>query len=149
MSRVELKNWAKDKIKGHIWELLVPILVAGILTGLTVGQQYTMDGGTLKVEGGVSLGIFFYFVQVGLIWFMVKFINDQPHEFKDLFHFTNDYVRIFLVNLLQLVFYYYFVYFHRTNKDLNDIIDVSVNRFIIDKEYLEFVNLLNSTNCCI
>lgn len=104
MSRVELKNWAKDKIKGHIWELLVPILVAGILTGLTVGQQYTMDGGTLKVEGGVSLGIFFYFVQVGLIWFMIKFINDQPHEFKDLFHFTNDYVRIFLVNLLQLVF---------------------------------------------
>ena len=27
---------------------------------------------------------------------------------------------------------------------LNDIIDISVNRFIIDKEYLEFVNLLNS-----
>ena len=58
MNRAEIKTWAKDKIKGHIWELLIPILVTGILTGLTIGQKYTMDGGTLKVEGGVSLGIF-------------------------------------------------------------------------------------------
>ena len=104
MNRAEIKTWAKDKIKGHIWELLIPILVTGILTGLTIGQKYTMDGGTLKVEGGVSLGIFFYFVQVGLVWFMVKFITDQEHNFKDLFHFAGDYVRIFLVNLLQVIF---------------------------------------------
>lgn len=104
MDRVEIKKWAKEKVKGHIWELLVPILVAGILTGFTVGQEYTMEGGTFKVEGGYNLGIFFYFVQVGLIYFMIKFINDEDHNFKDLFHFANDYVRIFLVNLLQLVF---------------------------------------------
>ena len=35
---------------------------------------------------------------------MVKFINDQKYEFKDIFHFSNDYVRIFLVNLLQIIF---------------------------------------------
>ena len=35
---------------------------------------------------------------------MVKFINDEHHEFKDLFYFTKDYIRIFLVNLLQCVF---------------------------------------------
>lgn len=104
MDRVEIKKWAKEKIKGHIWELLVPILVSGILTGLTIGQQYTMDGGTLKVEGGYNLGIFFYFVTVGLTYFMVKFINDEDHNFKDLFRFANDYVRIFVVNLLQGIF---------------------------------------------
>ena len=105
MERVELKKWAKEKIKGHIWELLIPILVAGILTSLTVGQEVvtTAEEG-IKVSGGVNLGIFFYFVQVGLIWFMVKFVTDQPHEFKDLFHFANDYIRIFLVNLLQCIF---------------------------------------------
>lgn len=107
MDRVEIKKWAKEKIKGHIWELLVPIIVTGILTGLTVGQHVTTatDGGfSYKVEGGVNLGIFFYFVTVGLTYFMVKFINDQDHEFKDLFRFFGDYVRIFLVNLLQVVF---------------------------------------------
>ena len=43
MNRAEIKTWAKDKIKGHIWELLIPILVTGILTGLTIGQKYTID----------------------------------------------------------------------------------------------------------
>ena len=100
MSRVELKNWAKEKIKGHIWELFVPILVAGILVGLAIPTGETEEG----AKTFLNLGFFFYFVQVGLVWFMVKFINDQDHEFKDLFHFANDYVRIFLVNLLQTIF---------------------------------------------
>lgn len=107
MDRVEIKKWAKEKIKGHIWELLIPIVVAGILTNLTVGQQITTgaDGGaSVQVSGGINLGFFFYFVTVGLTYFMVKFINDEKHEFKDLFHFINDYVRIFVVNLLQTIF---------------------------------------------
>ena len=103
MERAELKTWAKAKIKGHIWELLVPILVASILTGLTVGQKVTTGENGLEVSGGYNLGFFLYFVQVGLVWFMVKFVNDQEHNFKDLFHFAGDYVRIFVVNLLQLL----------------------------------------------
>ena len=102
MSRAEIKAWAKEKIKGHIWELLVPIIVAGILTGLTIGGGYNTETGDYKT--GVNLGVFFYFVTVGLTYFMVKFINDEKHEFKDLFHFANDYVRIFVVNLLQGIF---------------------------------------------
>lgn len=100
MSRVELKNWAKEKVKGHIWELFIPILVAGILVGLAIPTGENEEG----VKTFLNLGFFFYFVQVGLVWFMVKFINDQKYEFKDLFHFANDYVRIFLVNLLQTIF---------------------------------------------
>lgn len=107
MERAELKKWAKEKIKGHIVELLIPILVASILTTLTIGQTVTTstDGGfSYKVEGGVNLGFFFYFVTVGLTYFMVRFINDENHEFKDLFRFFKDYVRIFVVNLLQCIF---------------------------------------------
>lgn len=102
MERAELKNWAKEKIKGHIWELLVPILVAGVLTGLTIGASYNAETG--DYSSGINLGFFLYFVQVGLVWFMVKFVTDQEHEFKDLFYFVNDYVRIFLINLLQTIF---------------------------------------------
>ena len=102
MNRVEIKSWAREKIKGHIWELLVPLIVAGFLTGLTIGGGY--DAETGKYSAGMNLGIFFYFVQVGITWFMVKFITDKEHNFKDIFYFSKDYVRIFLVNLLQIIF---------------------------------------------
>ena len=104
MNRVELKQWAKAKIKGHIWEILVPIIVAGFLSSLTIGQKISYEGGQINVTGGVNLSLFFFFVQVGLAYFMVKFIKDKDHEFKDLFHFVNDYVRIFVVGLLQSIF---------------------------------------------
>lgn len=100
MSRAEIKQWAKEKIKGHIWELLIPIIVAGILVGLSIPTGKSEDGAYTTI----SLGIFFYFVQVGLVWFMVRFIKDEKHEFKDIFRFSSDYVRIFIVNILQVIF---------------------------------------------
>ncbi len=103
MSRVELKQWAKEKIKGHIWEILIPIVIAGILSNLTI-PKVVNDNGTMKVTVGLSLSIFFYFIQVGLAYFMVRFVKDEKYEFKDLFRFTNDYVRIFIVNILQGIF---------------------------------------------
>jgi len=104
MNNAGIKTWSKEKIKGKIWELLIPIVVASILSSLTVGQQIVQTENGISVEGGTNLGIFFYFVQVGLAYFMVKFINDQEHNFKDLFYFSKDYIRIFLVNLLQTLF---------------------------------------------
>ena len=102
MERAEIKQWAKEKIKGHIWELLVPIAVASILTTLTIGGGYNQDTQTWST--GVSLGLFFYFVTVGLIKFIKAFNEDKEHNFKDLFFYANDYVRIFIVNLLQGIF---------------------------------------------
>ena len=102
MNRVETKKWAKEKIKGHIWELLIPIMVAGILTSLTIGGSYDAEAG--KFSAGYNVGIFFSFVEVGLAFYMIKFIKDQKAEFKDLFYFTKDYIRIFITNLLKGVF---------------------------------------------
>lgn len=106
MSRAEIKTWAKEKIKGHIWELLITIAVASILTGLTIGggYKYNSDGSLAGYNAGYNIGFFLYFVQVGLTYFMVQFINDKEHNFKDLFKFSSDYVRIFVVNLLQCIF---------------------------------------------
>ena len=104
MTRAEMKTWAKGKIKGHLWELLIPIIVAGILTKLTIGQEISMENGSVHGSSGIPLGIFFFFVEVGLTSYMVKFINDQEHNFKDLFVYTKEYIRIFLVGLLQRIF---------------------------------------------
>lgn len=104
MNRVELKTWVKEKIKGHRLELLVVIIVASILTSLTVGQHYSMEDGSLQVYGGVPLGIFFYFVEVGLAYYMVKFLNGKEYNFKDLFYFSKDYVRTLVTGLLEAIF---------------------------------------------
>ena len=34
MNRAEIKNAAKEKIKGNIWNLIWPLLVIGFVTGL-------------------------------------------------------------------------------------------------------------------
>ena len=104
MERAELKKWAKGKIKGHIWELLIPIAVASFLTTLTIGGKTTYEDGKLVTTAGISLGIFFYFVTVGLVKFIKAFNEDKEHGFKDLFFYVNDYVKIFLTNLLQVIF---------------------------------------------
>ena len=104
MERTELKAWAKAKIKGHMWQLLGVILVASILTSLTVGQKYSYENGQLSVTGGIPLGFLFYFVEVGLAYYMVKFINDKKPVFKDLFYFTKDYARTLVVGLLTSIF---------------------------------------------
>ena len=90
MNRTELKTWVKEKIKGHRLELFITILVAGFLTNLTIWQGASFEDGVVQAKGGISLGIFFYFVEVGLAYYMVKFLNDKEYNFKDLFYFSKD-----------------------------------------------------------
>ena len=104
MGRVELKNWAKEKIKGHLWELLIPIALASFIANFSIGAKYNTDGGQFSYSAGFPIGLFLYFVTVGLAYFMVQFVNDKEHNIKDLIRFTDDYVRTFLTNLLQTIF---------------------------------------------
>ena len=104
MDRVELKKWAKEKIKGHIGELFVAILIASIISNLTVGSHYNFDGAHFEAKAGIPLGIIFYFVQVGLAYYMVRFLKDEQRELKDLFKYSSDFGRIFLTGLLESIF---------------------------------------------
>ena len=90
MSNKEIKTFSKNKVKGHFWEILVPLLVADLLTGLTVGQKIVQTENGIKVEGGYSLGLFFAFVGVGLAFYLVNFITDKEYKFSDIFAFIND-----------------------------------------------------------
>lgn len=104
MDRAEIKNWAKEKIKGHIWELFITMIVVSILTTLTIGGRTVYEDGQLTFSSSIPLGIFFYFVEVGFAYYMVKFITDKKYEFKDIFYYSKDYVRTFLVGLLNSIF---------------------------------------------
>lgn len=104
MDRVEIKKWAKEKIKENFWELLVVIIIGSMISGLTIVRNVELSSSYQLKASVLPLSIFFYFVEVGLTFYMVKFVEGKKSEFKDLFHFANDYVRIFLVNILQLIF---------------------------------------------
>ena len=100
MTNSEIRQWAKEKIKGNLWNILPALIVATILTSLTIGGGYK-DG---KVESGVSLGWIFYFVEVGLAYFMVKFVKGEKTEFNDIFHFSKDFIKCIGANLLQAIY---------------------------------------------
>lgn len=104
MNRAKLKLWAKNKIKGHIGELFIALLITSIVTNITIGGHTEFDGSKINVSAGVPVGLLLYFVEVGLAYYMVNFINDRKYELKDLFHFFNDFARIFLTRILESVF---------------------------------------------
>lgn len=100
MNNSEIKQWAKEKLKGNVWTIFPAIFVAGLLTTLTIGSSYH-DG---HYKQGVSLGWIFYFVSVGLAFFMVKFIKGEKTNFNDIFHFYKDTIKCIGACLLQAIF---------------------------------------------
>ena len=106
MTNSEIKQWAKEKIKGKWLSILPAIFVASILTNLTLGSGYSTETGTFST--GYNVGWVFYFVQIGLVAYMVKFINDQPVVFKDIFNYSKDFGRAIGAVLLQALYVFLF-----------------------------------------
>ncbi|MBQ8131843.1 MAG: DUF975 family protein, partial [Bacilli bacterium] len=102
MNRVELKNWAKEKIKGNIWNLLPAILVAGIITNLSFSYSTTVGDVTTKTT--YSFGFLFFFVEVGLAYFMINFITDKEYKFNDIFAFSKDFGKDLCVCIVRNIF---------------------------------------------
>ena len=105
MSREELKKWAKEKVQGKRWDILPAIIVASIITGLS----FQIPNGATDANGvaqsyTVSLGWIFAFVEVGLAYFMVKFVKGEKTSFNDIFAFTKDFGRDLGVCLLRDIF---------------------------------------------
>lgn len=106
VNRVEIKQWAKEKINGHIWEILLAVMITSIVTNLTFGQKIEMNSnGAITVTGvSIPLGMLFYFVEVGLIKFMTNFIKEGTQNLKDLFSYKNNFARIFITGLIKDIF---------------------------------------------
>lgn len=102
MTRVELKLWAKNKIKENFWPLLGTIIVASMLTSLA---YFSFDfNDDVPLTHYYSIGWIFYFVSVGLTYYMVKFVTGKKALFNDIFAFSNDFLKCMLICLLQSLF---------------------------------------------
>lgn len=97
MTTQEIKKWAKEKVHGIRWEILLVLLVGGFLTNLTI--SYGSEN-----KWSIPLGWLFCFVEVGLTYYMIKFIKDEPHQFSDLFSFKDDFAKDLVVGLVRNIF---------------------------------------------
>lgn len=137
MNRVDLKNWAKGKIKGHLWELFIPIAIANFVSVFSIGAKSSTENGQFSYSAGFPIGIFLYFVTVGLAYFMVQFVNDKEHSLKDLIRFADDYVRTFLTNLLQTIFVFLWLLLLIVPGIIKSLAYAMVPLLLADKKYKE------------
>lgn len=101
MNRVELKNWSKDKVRGKRWPLLGAIIIASLLLGLNITLPLNINA---SLDTFIPVGWILYFVQVGLVFYLVKFINNDKPQFTDVFSKSADFVKDLAVGFLTGLF---------------------------------------------
>ena len=101
MNRVEIKNFAKEKLSGNlgsIWKILIIALGISLATGIVFGILFNnIDADFLDS----LLGILMMPLGIGTTAFFVSLIENTNFEAKDLFKYYHDFVKIIGVTVLM------------------------------------------------
>lgn len=101
MNRVEIKNYAKEKLSGNlgsIWKILIIALGISLAAGVVFGILFSkMDADILDS----LLGILMMPLGIGTTAFFVSLIENTNFEAKDLFKYYHDFVKIIGVTILM------------------------------------------------
>lgn len=101
MNRVEIKKFAKEKIKGHLWDFWEITLVAFAAT-LGLGFIWGLLFTNFKVEFiGYLLDILLLPLSIGLVNFMINFVNDKDFAINDLFNHYKNFLKVTGTLLLE------------------------------------------------
>ena len=110
MNRVELKEWAKEFVKGKRWDVLLPIIIMSLFSGFTVtfnvGDSENINYTLLSIMSVASfaISIVVFIIQIGFTDYMVKFIKEKEYKLEILFSKFSDWSRLIGVYLLQVIF---------------------------------------------
>lgn len=101
MNRVEIKNYAKEKLSGNlgsIWKILIIALGISLAAGVVFGISFnSMDADFLDS----LLGILMVPLGIGTTAFFISLIESTDFEAKDLFKYYHDFVKIIGVTVLM------------------------------------------------
>lgn len=101
MNRVEIKNFAKEKLSGNlgsIWKILIIALGISIASTCVLSILFNkMDADFLDS----LLGILMMPLGIGTTAFFVSLIENENFEAKDLFKYYHDFVKIIGVTVLM------------------------------------------------
>ena len=94
MTRQELKEWSKNKMKGHMWKVLGAVVITGLISGLTAEIDLKNEFLNFSISFGFTL--IGFIISIGLVEFMVNYINDKNYDYEMLFSKFGDWKRILL-----------------------------------------------------
>lgn len=94
MTRQELKEWSKNKMKGHMWKVLGAVVITGLISGLTA--EIDLKNEFLNFSISLGFTLIGFIISIGLVEFMVNYINDKNYDYEMLFSKFSDWKRILL-----------------------------------------------------
>lgn len=94
MTRQELKEWSKNKMKGHMWKVLGAVVITGLISGLTA--EIDLKNEFLNFSISLGFTLIGFIISIGLVEFMVNYINDKNYDYEMLFSKFGDWKRILL-----------------------------------------------------
>lgn len=94
MTRQELKEWSKNKMKGHMWKVLGAVIITGLISGLTA--EIDLKNKFLNFSISLGFTLIGFIISIGLVEFMVNYINDKNYDYEMLFSKFGDWKRILL-----------------------------------------------------
>ena len=101
MNRVEIKNFAKEKLSGNlgsIWKILIIVLGISLASTCVLSILFNkMDADFLDS----LLGILMMPLGIGTTAFFISLIENTNFEAKDLFKYYHDFVKIIGVTILM------------------------------------------------
>ncbi len=103
MNRVEIKNKAKEMIRGNKWYIWKPMVMFGLI-GFVLGFIFGLIGPSLGDAGTIvmgilycALGLFEAAFMIAYAKYLIEFIRGNKMEWKDVFVFAKDHFVSFLI----------------------------------------------------
>lgn len=112
ISRRKLKENAKEKINGNLWNVWAGVLVVYLITSAITYLTSFIDCGKVMIYedvyfNGISslVSLFFIPLNVGLTYYVLNITRDKEYNINDLFRFYKDRMwTILLVSILTSIF---------------------------------------------
>lgn len=102
----EVKQWAKEKVKGKRLLILVALIILSTLSGYTVVNN---KDSALSSLLSIAISLLLFIVTVGYTKFMLNFINDKEYSLDQLWSYFGDWKNLATVWIHEsvMVFLYY------------------------------------------
>lgn len=108
MNRAEIKEEAKEKIRGKLWEVWKPLLVV-VVVGAIFGILVPGTNDPYEMNSGRSLiSVIFDFLlaplSIGVYGYVLNFIRGKKYDVKDIFNYYKNIWPIILITFLTSLF---------------------------------------------
>ena len=112
MERINLKKWAKEKVKGNVWRIFALYLFVSLIS--MIPTIIKIDNDILPIIITIIISFTSFILNVGLVKYMINFINDNPSNINMLFSkfkywkqmaitYFRIYINVFLWSILLII----------------------------------------------